>query len=215
MNHKTKSISKDKFLAANESKFISDYQAPTYMSTFLNNVNGYAQATRKETVGALATVVFPEYLEQTDSPSPTDWKKYYLDNYQENYENATKKLLAKFEEVKKAVNSLSEEEILAWLADLMFYKTFNGLYVQDAILSDIAKDLGTTYKKSSSLDEGKGIDGYINGIAYSIKPETYKDTTRQSIETIDARMVYYYYVYESNSTTKIKSVEYYIEEANK
>ena len=82
MSYKTKSISKDKFLAMNESKFISDYKAPTYMSTFLNNVNGYAQATRKETVGALATVVFPEYLEQTDSPSPTDWKKYYLDNYQ-------------------------------------------------------------------------------------------------------------------------------------
>ena len=215
MNYKTKSISKDKFLAMNESKFISDYKAPTYMSTFLNNVNGYAQATRKETVGALATVVFPEYLEQTDSPSPTDWKKYYLDNYQENYENATKKLLAKFEAVKEAVNSLSEQEIVAWLEDLMFYKTFNGLYVQDAILNDIAKSMGTTYKKSSSSDEGKGIDGYINNIAYSIKSETYKDTTRQAIETINARMVYYYYKYEPNSTTKIKSVEYYIEEADK
>ena len=132
---KIKSISKSTFTAVNESLHSTDYVAPTYISTFLNNVNGYAHSTRKETVGDLATIIFPEYLAQASNPSPADWKDYYLHNYQEKYDAAIIKLLSKFEEVKRAVNNVTEQEIKAWLEDFMFYKTFNGLYVQDAISS--------------------------------------------------------------------------------
>lgn len=199
----------------NESLHTTDYVAPKYISTFLNSVNGYAHSTRKETVGDLATIIFPEYLAQSNAPSPSDWKEYYLNNYQEKYDNAIIKLLLKFNEVKKAVNTVTEQEIKAWLDDLIFYKTFNGLYVQDAILSDIAKEKGCTYSRSASKEEGRGIDGYIDGIAYSIKSETYKDSITQSIETIDAKMVYYRYKYENSSNTKIEKVEYYIVEDEK
>ena len=44
---KIKSISKSTFTAVNESLYSTDYVAPTYISTFLNNVNGYAHSTRK------------------------------------------------------------------------------------------------------------------------------------------------------------------------
>ena len=212
---KIKSISKSTFTAVNESLYSTDYVAPTYISTFLNNVNGYAHSTRKETVGDLATIIFPEYLAQASNPSPADWKDYYLHNYQEKYDAAIIKLLSKFEEVKRAVNYVTEQEIKAWLEDFMFYKTFNGLYVQDAILADIAKEKECQYTRSTSEEEGRGIDGYIDGIAYSIKSETYKDSIKQNIESINATMVYYRYKYENSSKTKIEKVEYYIEEDEK
>ena len=212
---KIKSISKSTFTAVNESLHSTDYVAPTYISTFLNNVNGYAHSTRKETVGDLATIIFPKYLAQASNPSPADWKDYYLHNYQEKYDAAIIKLLSKFEEVKRAVNNVTEQEIKAWLEDFMFYKTFNGLYVQDAILADIAKEKECNYTRSTSEEEGRGIDGYIDGIAYSIKSETYKDSIKQNIETINATMVYYRYKYENGSRTKIEKVEYYIEEDEK
>lgn len=212
---KIKSISKGTFIAVNKSLYSTDYVAPTYISTFLNNVNGYAHSTRKETVGDIATIIFPDYLDQANNPSPADWKDYYLDNYQEKYDAAIIKLLSKFEDVKRAVNNVTEQDIKAWLEDFMFYKTFNGLYVQDAILADIAKENECGYTRSTSEEEGRGIDGYIDGIAYSIKAETYKNSIKQNIETINATMVYYRYKYENNSKTKIEKVEYYIEEDEK
>jgi len=212
MSNKLKCISKSTFITINESFHSTDYEAPTYISTFLNNVNGYAHSTRKEVVGDLATIIFPEYLEQASNPSPSDWRKYYLNNYQEKYDTAITKLLSKFEDVKKAVNCVTEQEIRAWLDDLMFYKTFNGLYVQDAILADIAKEKGLSYLSATSEEEGCGIDGYVDGVAYSIKPETYKATNKQNVEVISAKMVYYRYRYNNSSNTKIEKVEYYIDE---
>lgn len=94
----------------------------------------------------------------------------------------------------------------------MFYKTSNGLYVQNAILTDIAKEKSCKYLQSTSKEKGHGIDGYIDGIAYSIKYETYKDSIMQGIETIDAIMVYNRYKYENSSNTKIEKVEYYFAE---
>lgn len=212
MNNNVHSISKSRFKSLNESSHTTNYTAPKYISTFLNNVNGYAHSTRKETVGDLATDVFPEYLSKTDHPSPDGWKSFYLNNYTTNYNTARKKLKSKFEDVKKAINNLTDSQIEDWLDDLLFYKTFNGLYVQQAILKDIADHMGASYTPPSSEEEGQGIDGFINGAAYSIKPETYKDTLAKEKEKINAKMVYYKYIYESNSKTKINKVEYYIEE---
>lgn len=212
MSRRVRSIAKSKFTILNEAKFSTDYNAPTYISPILNRINEWAHSTRKETVGDLATIIFPEYIAQSDTHSPSDWKEFYLDNYQENYNSAVKKLWLKFEVVRKAINSVTEQDVNAWLDDFMFYKTFNGLYVQDVILSDIAKSLGNIYAKPTSTDEGRGIDGFIDGVAYSIKPESYKDSHASNIETIHARMVFYRYIYESGSKTKIAEVEYYIEE---
>jgi hypothetical protein len=74
-------------------------------------MNEYAHSTRKATVGDLSTLIFPEYLAQSNDPSPSDWKEYYLNNCQEKYYTAIGKLLSKFEDVKKAVNSITEQEI--------------------------------------------------------------------------------------------------------
>ena len=88
----------------------------------------------------------------------------------------------------------------------MFNKTFAGLYAQDEILKDIATTQKATYRKPTALEEGQGVDGYINDVPYSVKPESYKDSAAKNNETISARMVYY------SENKKDKNIEYYIEE---
>ena len=73
---------------------------------------------------------------------------------------------------------------------LVIFKTFNGLYVQKAILASLAEKQCTTYRLATPSEEAVGIDGYVGNIAYSVKPDTYKTMGRLS-ETIDVKMIYY------------------------
>lgn len=67
-----------------------------------------------------------------------------------------------------------------WVEDLVIVKTFNGLYVQKAILRKIAEMNGMNYRMATPEEESKGIDGYVGVIPYSIKPDTYKAMGRLS-----------------------------------
>ena len=69
-------------------------------------------------------------------------------------------------------------------------KTFNGLYVQKAILASLAERSETTWRLATPEEESAGIDGYVGDIPYSIKPETYKTMGRLS-EMIAVKMIYY------------------------
>ncbi len=77
-----------------------------------------------------------------------------------------------------------------WVEDLVINKTFNGMYVQKAILAFLADQKGETYRLATPEEESKGIDGYVGTTAYSIKPDTYKTMDRLS-EIIDVKMIYY------------------------
>ena len=90
----------------------------------------------------------------------------------------------------------------------MFNKTFSGLYAQDEILKDIAAQKNATYRKPNAVEEGQGIDGYIDDVPYSVKSETYKDSAAKNNEVIKAKMVYY------SENQNDKSIDYYIEEDN-
>lgn len=209
MHKKIEKISKEKLIQSNKLNFKMDYTPPKYYSSFFNTVNKDAHSSRPQTVGLLSTDIFPEYLSQTSSPNPDNWKDFYLRNYLPKYETGLKKFMEKFECEKAAINNVQREDLINWYNDLMFNKTFAGLYVQDAILQDIASKQHAEYKKPSPLEEGMGIDGFINGIPYSIKAESYKNSIVQNIETINAVMVYYRAAKIYGNATDI---EYYIEE---
>jgi len=183
----------------------SAYAPSTYVSPLINKVNEWAWATRPVTVGELATKIFPEFIANKKGHTPTEWKEYYLANHKANYDSALNKLKEKFKDVKATVNNISENDLQAWLDDFLFTKTFNGLYYQDAILKDIAEKTGKELISASPQDESLGIDGYIGGKAYSIKPESYKQTLSSHHEKINATMVYY-------KDIDKKSFEYEIEE---
>ena len=77
-----------------------------------------------------------------------------------------------------------------WVTDLVITKTFNGLYVQKAILSKMGKIMNKPYRLATPDEESQGIDGYVGDIAYSLKPDTYKLMNRLQ-EQINVKMVYY------------------------
>lgn len=118
------------------------------------------------------------------------WRKWYLEKYPDAVENATNKIFAQVENLKEAIKLIDKELVRMWVEDLVITKTYNGLYVQEAILSKIAEKLEQDYRLATPAEESQGIDGFVGNIPYSIKPDTYKTMGRLS-EVINVKMVYY------------------------
>ena len=162
---------------------------PKYTSQLINWANQNAQGTRPKVVGQLSDL-FPEYQAEATDVSLDDWSEWYFKRYPEAVANATEKIFRQVQNLKEAIKLIDEGMVSKWVEDLVITKTYNGLYVQKAILSKIADLNNTAYRLASSEEESLGIDGYVGGIAYSIKPDTYKIMGRLS-ETIDVKMIYY------------------------
>lgn len=209
MVKKIKTISKESLRNSNKSTYGIDYKPKKYHSAFLNTVNKDARSSRPETVGKLATEIFPEYLEQSTEASPIGWKEHYQEVYPEQYKEGLEKFKKQFDAEKEAINNITEQDLNDYYDDLMFNKTFAGLYVQDKILKDIADENNAIYRKPSATEEGRGIDGYIDDVPYSVKSETYRNSAAKNNETINAKMVYY------TENKKSKTIDYYIEEEDK
>lgn len=90
----------------------------------------------------------------------------------------------------KFQNSTEDISIEKWVRDLVVYKTYNGLYVQQAILASLAERVNESFRLATQEEESKGIDGFVGTTPYSIKPDTYKTMGRLS-EMIDVKMIYY------------------------
>ena len=118
------------------------------------------------------------------------WRTWYTERYPDALEKAADKIYAQIKNLQAAIQLIDKEMVDLWVEDLVIAKTFNGLYIQKAILASLAEKLGTTYRLADPGEEAKGIDGYVGDIPYSIKPDTYKTMGRLS-ETIDVKMIYY------------------------
>ena len=162
---------------------------PKYTSQLMNWANQNAQGTRANVVGQLSDL-FPEYQESVDSVTLDAWSEWYLKRYPKAIENATERIYAQVENLKNAIKLIDKDMVYRWVKDLVITKTYNGLYVQKAILAKLASISNTTYRLALPEEESKGIDGFVGEIAYSIKPESYK-TMRRLSEIINVRMIYY------------------------
>lgn len=167
------------------------YSFPKYTSQLINWANQNAQGTRPAVVGQMSEL-FPEFQRMTDSEKICIeyWKRFYLQKHPDAIETATEKIYAQVENLRNAIPLIDKDMVRSWVEDLIYFKTFNGMYVQKAILAFIADKQGKTYRLSTPEEEAKGIDGYVGTTAYSIKPDTYKTMGRLS-EVIDVKMIYY------------------------
>lgn len=109
-----------------------------------------------------------------------NWKEWYTERYPDAMEKATDKIYAQVENLKKAILLIDKEMVRNWVEDLTINKTFNGLYVQKAILASLAERKGTTYRLAEPDEEARGIDGFVGNTPYSVKPDTYKAMGRLS-----------------------------------
>lgn len=162
---------------------------PKYTSQLINWANQNAQGTRPKVVGQLSDL-FPEFECQSEDISIDKWAEWYLEKYPNAIDEATEKIYTQVENLKKAILKITKEMVNDWVKDLVINKTYNGLYVQKAILSKLGEEKNLPYRLATPEEESKGIDGYVGDTAYSIKPDTYKTMGRLS-ETIDVKMIYY------------------------
>ena len=162
---------------------------PKYTSQLINWANQNAQGTRPVVVGQMSEL-FPEFVEGGEDITIENWKDWYVKRHPEAFETATDKIFAQVENLKQAIQLIDRDMVEAWVEDLIVSKTFNGMYVQKAILAFLAEQIKGTYRLATPEEEAVGIDGYVNSTAYSVKPDTYKSMERLS-ETIDVKMIYY------------------------
>ena len=162
---------------------------PKYTSQLINWANQNAQGTRPVVVGQMSEL-FPEFMESGTEMTIDGWREWYTEKYPDAFEKATEKIFAQVQNLREAIPLIDKEMVTRWVEDLVIYKTFNGLYVQKAILASLAAKKNTTYRLATPEEEAKGIDGFVGSIPYSVKPDTYKTMGRLS-ETIDVKMIYY------------------------
>lgn len=178
-----------------KNKFIEDFNEsesfvfPKYTSQLINWANQNAQGTRPGVVGQMSEL-FPEFMMSGTEITIENWRNWYIERYPDAFDKATDKIFAQVENLKNAIPLIDREMVEHWVEDLVISKTFNGLYVQKAILASLAERKGTTYRFSTPEEESVGIDGYVDDVPYSVKPATYKIMGRLS-ESINVKMIYY------------------------
>ena len=165
------------------------FSFPKYTSQLINWANQNAQGTRPAVVGQMSEL-FPEFLSSGEEITPENWRNWYMKRYPDAMEKAVEKIYAQVQNLRDAIPLIDREMVERWVEDLVIYKTFNGLYVQKAILAALAAKRGTEYRLAFPAEESRGIDGYVGGIPYSVKPDTYQTMGRLS-ESIDVKMIYY------------------------
>ena len=179
-------IKNQEILAYNESKAVA---FPKYTSQLINWANQNAQGTRAKIVGQMSDL-FPEFMNSTDNINLTNWEDWYLQKHPDSIENATEKIYEQIKNLQNAIKLIDKDMVRDWVKDLVIYKTYNGLYVQKAILASLANKLNKNYRLAVPAEESVGIDGYVGETPYSIKPDTYKTMNRLP-ESINVKMIYY------------------------
>lgn len=162
---------------------------PKYTSQLLNVANQNAHATRPAVVGQMSEL-FQEFMDSGEEITLENWRKWYIHRYPDAIAKAADRIYAQVQNLRSAIPLVDREMAAHWVEDLVIAKTFNGLYVQKAILASLAERRGTTYRLAAPKEEAVGIDGYVGNIPYSVKPDTYKTMGRLS-ENIAVKMIYY------------------------
>lgn len=179
-------LKNENIVAYNES---SEFDFPKYTSQLINWANQNAQGTRPVVVGQMSEL-FPEFVATGEEITIENWRKWYTEKYPDAFDKATDKIFAQVQNLRNAIPLIDREMVMRWVEDLVINKTFNGMYVQKAILASLAERKGTTFRLATPVEESIGIDGYVGDTPYSVKPDTYKTMGRLS-EAIDVKIIYY------------------------
>ena len=162
---------------------------PKYTSQLINWANQNAQGTRPAVVGQMSEL-FPEFTASGEEATIENWCEWYVERHPEALDKAADRIFAQVQNLQKAITLIDRDMVQDWVEDLVISKTFNGLYVQKAILSSLAEKTERSYRPATAEEESKGIDGFVGDIPYSVKPDTYKTMGRLS-EEIGVKMIYY------------------------
>jgi hypothetical protein len=160
-----------------------------YIGSVINIANSFSQATRPKHVGQMSELI-QQFRNSNYEHSVKGWQQYYNDKIGEDkIEIASHKIWDYVQRIKENLGSLTEEDVYEWTHDLIINKTFLGLDIQLSVLKMASNN--KPYRLSTSEEESKGIDGFIDNEPVSIKPYSYKKTFQQGTENIEYKIVYY------------------------
>ncbi|MBO5307403.1 MAG: MjaI family restriction endonuclease [Lentisphaeria bacterium] len=179
-------IKKEVLAAINETVI---FAPPKYTAQLINLANRNARATCPDAIGQLSEL-FQEFMASSSDVTVEAWKNWYIQRHPGSLNEAAEKICTQLKNLQEAIELIDEGLVKDWVEDLVITKTFNGLYVQKAILTTLATRLNASFRLATPDEESLGIDGYVGDTPYSIKPETYK-TMKHLNETIKAKMIYY------------------------
>lgn len=173
---------------------------PKYSSQVINLANGYAKATRPDNVGQVSEDIKRFRDDETLSGySNQDWINWHQNHYPNGIQKATDEAWAMFVKMRNSLNTVTKDDIRKWEEDFVYSKTYDGLMVQNAIITKIANEIGSqNFRLATSEEERQGIDGFINDHPVQIKSETYDRTGKLHNEELQCVVVSY--------TKKAKSI---------
>lgn len=162
-----------------------DLEFPKYSTQLMNLANQNAQGTRPRIVGQMS-----DLIQEFSGKTYAEWKEWYLEKKPGAIELAASKVYEMIRNFQGVIKQIDRKLVEEWIHDLVITKTFIGLNFQEFILKYISAKTKQKYRLSTAEEESKGIDGYLGGMAISIKPITYKSKLALP-ETIAVEMVYY------------------------
>ena len=162
---------------------------PKYTSQLMNLANQNGHGTRPNVVGQMSDL-FPEYAREADEVSLDGWRNWYLERHAELLDTAADRIMDQIENLRQAVQLIDRDMVYRWASDLVLDKTYHGMYLQQAILSELADRLNLPWRPATPQEEAKGIDGYVGDTPYSVKPDTYRSKNMLP-EDISVKMIYY------------------------
>ncbi len=171
---------------------IRQISIPKYSSSVINDANRYSGATRAENVSQVSETIKTFRKDKTvPNHSLEEWVRWYITKYPRAITKATNDAWRKFKEIRRELAKVTKDDIKRWEEDLIIYKTYAGLMIQDAIIKTIASELNVESRLSTPEEEGRGIDGYINDIPVQIKSITYRNEVRNEQFAEEIVIVYY------------------------
>lgn len=160
------------------------FEFPKYTTQVINLVNSNAGGTRPKVVGQMS-----ELIQQFPGQTIQEWIEWYGAQQPDAVDKATNKIYEMYLAMQKAFTQIDKELIRKWVEDLVYTKTFCGLKFQEAILKNVADELGVGYRLATIEEEAQNIDGYINEKPVQIKAITYK--LKNMAEVIDVPIIFY------------------------
>ena len=132
------------------------YTFPKYTSQLINWANQNAQGTRPVVVGQMSEL-FPEFMASDSEMTIDGWREWYINRYPDAFEKATDKIYAQVQNLRNAIPLIDRDMVKHWVEDLVIYKTFNGLYVQKAILASLAETTQIAFSISLTLSSSVSL----------------------------------------------------------
>lgn len=172
-----------------------EFPLPKYTTQIFNLISSNAQATRPSYVGQMSEIV-PKFINEFYDrhhkfPNWEDWKKYYLDNYKDKYDEGYERLREYVKIHKEAFDAIyndEEEELMKnWYDKFLLIQNFKGFQFEQFILTYLQrksrfKDKPYVVRKSTPEEESRNIDIVIeNGsdeLWLNVKPMNTYDITK-------------------------------------